>query len=230
MKKNLLTDMSNINNNDPRFIKNHVLPLISPHLSHKSIREEIIEFTKDFINKHHVELLDSGPINAFKFTEEDLSFLYTLLKIPDTRYGKIIKNINDPKIPVDTLLISIIIESLNKGYEDLLETAELLLIFNEYPHIFYKFWQKNIIIKEDIMNYTIDKLDSRFIIKREKNILGLLKYISHPVGEYYKCKIENETDDEYFQIKGHMVTHLNNIFRNVANKYYDNYNKLGGKL
>lgn len=209
--------------------------IVEPILKKKANQERIIEFTGSFIDKHEKELSTSGPVYIFTFSDRETKFFYELFGITgdklielfnevvtETYYGSIhkfmVQWINNA--PYKLLFVAIIIESLQKNYADMLEVMEYLFAFSEYPLIYRNFWK--IGVREDIMDYTIEHLGSKFQVKKVKNLGELLKYDSHLCVENMKDRLLSGADNVYTDFMQDLKNRINNKFRNIANAYYIN--------
>ena len=73
--------------------------------------------------------------------------------IKETFYGKISKFITGRimNAPYKLLLVAILVESIQKGYDDIVTCCEYLYGFSEYPILYRHFWEFG--VKEDVMRY-----------------------------------------------------------------------------
>lgn len=219
------------------YLKEHLIPRIAPVLAKASNREKIIDFTAKFIDDHSSQLLTAGPVYIFTFGDKETSFLYDIFNITKKELVHIITEMLKAayegsstfgginSAPHKILIAAMIVESLNQNYTDIIECGEYLSVFAEYPMIFRRYWSIGIGVKEDVMEYTIEHLPNKFIIKKQKNLLRLLKYISHGALEFWKEKLKKNIDSNYVDYVQRLRSQLNSNIKNIANQYYINHDK-----
>ena len=222
---------------ESHFLNEHLMPKISEVLAKPSNREKLIEFTGKFIDEHSTQLLTSGPVFIFTFGDKETSFLYELFNLDKKGllelFDKMVNAAYEGQSNFSTirsslhkvLVTAMIIESINKNYTDIIECGEYLIIFATYPLIFRNYWKIGAGVKEDVMEYTIEHLPNKFIIKKQKNLLGLLKYIAHSSLNSHANKLKSGIDSEYIDFINRVRNQLNSAFKNIATQYYANYAK-----
>lgn len=224
-------------NKESYYLKEHLMVKISPVLAEEDNRKKVIEFTGKLISDHSTQLSASGPVDVLISGDKITPFLYELFNITGEELSQILNNMmvvayeGDVKfniirsLPYRLLIIAMIIEGLNKGYSDIVGCGEYMAIFTEYPLTFRRFWPKNVRIKEDVMKYTIEHLSDRFIIKRQGNLLGLLRHISHSAVNFHKDRLKREIDSEYVDFTNRLRNQLRASLRSIAEVYYNNLEK-----
>lgn len=218
------------------YFRDHLqIPIVSGILDKPKNREAIIEFTGNFIDEHSDQLSTSGPVHIFTFGDKETSVLYNLFNInadtvmemynkmvEETYYGKITKFITGlvSNAPHKLLITCILIEAIQKKYEDIVTCMEYLWAFSEYALVYRMFWKTG--VKEDVMNYTIEHLGGKFKVKKVNNIKELLKYDAHSSVSANITKLEQGVDNVYIDLLYRMRNQIKGTFRNIANAYYKN--------
>ena len=200
-------ELINEEGKDPVYKENYYMmnnlqkPLISPVLATQRGRDTIIDFTGKFMDEHAYQLSTAGPVHIFTFANKETSVLYDLFNtnadqmlefynkmIEETYFGKISAFITGwiKNAPHKILLTAMTIDAVQNEYEDILTCCEYLWAFTEYPIVYREFWKTG--VKEDVMNYTIEHLGSKYKIKQMKNLKELLKYDATK-------SVESEMDD-----------------------------------
>lgn len=218
------------------FLKNNLqIPFVSNILDKPRIRESLFEFTGGFINDHEEQLSTAGPVKMFTFADKETSVLYDMFNInaeqlmnlynkmvDETFYGNIsafltgmVKN-----APHKLLLVAVLIESLQKNYEETVECCEYLFAFSEYPLVFRKFWPYG--VKEDLMAYTIEHLGSKYKAKKMNNLLALLKYDSHSAVSHFTPALMKGVDNVYTDFIYRIRTQMKATFKNINREYKKN--------
>lgn len=225
---------------DNYYLRDHLqIPYVQKVLANSKNRDALSEFVNKFLDDHVDQLSTSGPVHIFTFSEKEVSFLYdmfsindeTLLKLYDgliqeTYYGKVSAFFTGwiKHAPHKLLITSMLIEGLQKGYDDVVMCCEYIWAFNEYPIVYRHYW--SIGVKEDVMNYTIEHLGSKFKITNMKNLQELIYYHAHKSVTTNRDKLIEGLDNAYLDFMHRMRTQFNNNFHNIANAYYAN-DKLG---
>lgn len=211
------------------------IPYISSTLAKRKTRDALVAFTGKFLDDHYMQLSTSGPVHIFMFGNKETSFLYELFgvnanqlfemynnMINEAFYGKISAFITGwiRNAPHKILLTAILIEALQKDYQDIIECCEYLWAFTEYPLVYRIYWKTG--VKEDLMTYTIEHLGSKFKVKKVANLQALLKYDSHSSVAFMTEKLKTGADNTYTDLCQRMRSQINNTFKNISKAYYDN--------
>ncbi len=76
---------------------------------------------------------------------------------------------------------------------------------------------------KDIMEYTINHITEKFLIRKEKTILGVLKYIATDNDENLGDRLlQNPTDQNFKNYITNLSTRINNFLRNILTEYRKN--------
>lgn len=208
---------------------------VKPVLAKTKTQEFLIDFVGKFLDAHSNQLSTSGPIHMFTFGEKEMQPIYDLFglnpsiimdlyykMIDEAFYGKISVLITGlvKNAPHKMLLTCILIDAIQNKYDDIVTCCEYLWAFAEYPLLYRKFWQTG--VKEDVMNYTIEHLGSKFKVKKYKNIQGLLLHDTHSSVVKMGPRLETGADNTYTDFVQRVRNQMKATFRNIANAYYDN--------
>lgn len=211
------------------------IPYITKELAKPKVQDAIIEFMGKFIDDHSTQLSTSGPVHIFTFSDKEVSVLYNLFNIDsdkllslydetikETYYGNISKFITGwiKHAPHKLLITAILIEALQKGYEDIVTCCEYMWAFTEYPIVYRMFWKVG--VKEDVMNYTIEHLGNKFIVKKTSNLQELLKYHATASVDSFKDRLISGVDNVYIDFMQRMRNQIKNGFKNISVAYYAN--------
>lgn len=221
------------------YLQNNLqIPYITSTLAKKRVQDAIIEFTGSFMDVHSKELSTSGPVYMIQFGDKEVQPIYDLFDITsdkcvelfdkmveETYYGKITKFMSGwvYNAPHKLLLTAILIEALQKNYEDIVTCCEYLWAFSEYPIMYREFWK--IGVKEDVMNYTIEHLSLKYKITKFNSIQELLKYDAHSAVANKSDLLKSGVDNAYMDFMYRMRNQIKNKFKNIANAYFDNIEK-----
>ena len=211
------------------------IPYVGKVLDKRKNRDMMISFVSNFLDTHSTQLSTSGPVHMFTFGDKETDFLYQLFgvnsdtlltmynnMVNEAFYGKISSFITGwvRNAPHKILLTAMLIDALQKNYQDIVECCEYLWAFCEYPILYRLFWKTG--VKEDVMNYTIEHLGSKFKVKKVSNLQGLLKYDAHSSVESKMEPLLSGTDVAYTDFMYRMRNQIKNTFKNISRVYYDN--------
>jgi hypothetical protein len=218
------------------YLRDHIqIPYISQVLKKPINQDEIIKFTGEFIDSHSLALGTSGPVHMFIFGPREMAPIYTLFNITEKdiiehskkMFEETFEGMGNFQIvkeaPQKILLISILIEAIQKKYDDIVTCIKYLMAFSEYPILYRKFWKYS--VKEDVMNYTIEHLPNKFKIKKMNNILELLKHDIDSSTDFWTDKLSSGQDHTYINFIYRVRNQIKNTFKNIAVQYYDNYER-----
>lgn len=207
---------------------------ISESLSNSGIRDDIVAFVGTFIDDHYNQLSTSGPVYTFTFSEKEANVLYNLFNITgekiielynnmvnETYYGKISKFFTGwvTNAPHRVLIISMLIDALQNNYEDMILCCEYMMAFIEYPVYYRLFWKTG--VREDVMNYTIEHLGSKFKIKKVNNLQGLLEYDAKSAVESFRERLLTGADNVYMDFMQRIINQIKNTLKNISTNYYE---------
>ena len=228
-------DKSNVYKENYYLRDNLQIPFVSPVLAKRKNRDILIAFTSKFMDEHSFQLGTAGPIHIFTFGDKETGFLYELFglsveqvldmyykMVDEAFYGKISSVITGwiKNAPHKILITAILIEALQKGYNDIVECCEYLWAFSEYPILYRSFWKTG--VKEDVMTYTIEHLGAKFKVKKVSNLQALLKYDANASVTFLTDKLKTGADNTYTDLTQRMRNQMKNTFKNIARAYYDN--------
>lgn len=240
LENTVITEKSNKDNVYKRnfYLKENLQDkYIAKPLSDIKNREKIIEFVSNFLDEHQDQLNTSGPVYTFTFSKKETSVLYEIFNLSDeillqlwenlikeTYYGTISAFFNGwvKNAPHKLLLVGLLIESLQKNYSDVVECCEYIWGFAEYPILYAEYWRTG--VKEDVMNYTIERLGNKFKIKVKNlnNLQQLLKYDAGSAIESFKERLIDGADNVYADFMQRMRNQINNTLKNISREYYRN--------
>lgn len=219
---------------------------VKDKLAKSKTKEAIIDFTGTFIDSHSSQLYTSGPVNMFTFADKEIEFFYELFGVDKKllmgmsnqmfrqAYGNgALFNIVR-EAPHKILLTAILVEAIQKNYEDIITCCKYIMAFIEYPLMYRTFWKLG--VKEDVMNYTIEHLPNKFKVKKMNNLLELLKYDMDTSFSLCHDRLKTGLDYQYIDFIYRCRNQTKATFKKIAVAYYDNdknnasQHTKGGKL
>ena len=215
------------------FRDNIQIPCISQKLADKNTQEKIVYFTGNFIDSHSTQLYTSGPVHMFVFAEKETEFFYDLFSINAKQLLEISNNMFKDayngtalfhivrEAPHKILIIAILVEAIQKNYEDVITCCKYLMAFADYPIMFKNFWKLG--VQEDIMNYTIEHLPNKYKVTKMNNLLELLNYDMNKVYNLCKMRLDTGVDYQYIDYIYRCRNQIKATFKKIASMYYKNH-------
>ena len=191
-----------------------------------------------FIDRNIDKLTTSGPVYLIPFTDKDKSNYYELFNIEESHIKKIMKEhtakLNASKFkllnqnPIFALFYFVIRYFTLHPDKKSLNSALTIYALSAYPSIFSKYFPNGVI--EPVMQYTIDNLTDKFLIKKTGHILGLLVESIQHSYDFLKSPMREATDAEVIRFIQRIRNDHNSIFKKIANVYMDNYRNNRGVI
>lgn len=217
-------------------IYNDIYPIIVKKLSTPDGRNKFNRFVEDFVNRNNSKLMTSGPQYLIPFTFRDKTALYEIFNIDEKflldRIKAIISQINDKanwtllkQNPVFIILFCIIKYYTLQNDVKNLNNALIITSLTFYPSIFTKYFKFE--PNEKIMNFTIDNLTNRFIIKKTKHIFGTLTKSIQNSWEFHNKKgtFKSNMDMDCIAFIQRIRNDQNSLIKKIRNEFEKNYRK-----
>lgn len=184
-----------------------------------------------FIDRNIDKLTTSGPVYLIPFTDKDKSNYYELFNIEESYIKKIMKEhtakLNASKFkllnqnPIFALFYFVIRYFTLHPDKKSLNSALTIYALSAYPSIFTKYFPNGVI--EPVMQYTIDNLTDKFLIKKTGHILGLLVESIQHSYTFLKSSMKEAVDVEVIRFIQRIRNDHNSMFKKIMNIYMDNY-------
>lgn len=223
-----------INIKESTVLYDELLPLLRTNALLKT--KEFIRFVATYIDRNSESLMIIGPYKHVYFKEADHEApLYPMFGVTKKDITTIVKKcplieahfntLNNPIFFMLTMLTMIYWYEENSALCK--EAGELAMIYMAIR--FYSSRQQHLFpfeANKEIMEYTINNLNNKFLIKTEKTIFGLLKHIVHSNNNTVGASLrETHLDDRFKYYITNMSTKINNTLSNIVREYKKNYDK-----
>lgn len=207
-----------------------VTRLRTPALANKF---SFIKIVASYIDKNAESLMIMGPYKKLMFIEKDvLPPMYALLGMTDKEVTAIIKQcplikshfntLNNPFFFMMTALAMIYGDQTDARSKEAEECAMLFMALRFYSSRQQQMWPYE--ANQEIMEYTINNLNNKYMIKTEKTIFGVLKRIVHGNNETVGSVLRKTHTDKYFMyFITNVSTKINNTLSNIWKEYKKNY-------
>ena len=190
----------------------------------------------NFINRNSSKLTTIGPMYQIPFTYEDKSNFYKIFDINESELTTVIKKTRETiktSIPpwqfisqnALFVLMYFVVRyfTIHKDSKQL-NNALSIMALAIYPSIYYKYFRRWT-INTGVMQYTIDNLSQRFIIKKSNHIFGALMYSVQGSWKFHEKNILDGCDENCVQFAWRIRNDQNSLIKKIAQNYISNKEK-----
>ena len=215
-------------------IKDELYPKIDAVLSTDQGKRNFNNIIGRYVSRNNDKLTTSGPQYLIPFTMKDKQEYFDLFSISDTEVAalvdKITKQVNDKanwrlfkNNPIFFIFYCCIRYATLSKDSKLLNSALIAMALSVYPSIFAKYFRYE--PNPNIMQYTIDTLSNRFIIKKSNHIFGTLTYSIQSSWKFHEKDFSRGADQDVIRFIQRIRNDQNSLLKKIANAYQTNYKK-----
>ena len=215
-------------------IKDELYPKIDAVLSTDQGKRNFNNIIGRYVSRNNDKLTTSGPQYLIPFTMKDKQEYFDLFSISDTEVAalvdKITKQVNDKanwrlfkNNPIFFIFYCCIRYATLSKDTKLLNSALIAMALSVYPSIFAKYFRYE--PNPNIMQYTIDTLSNRFIIKKSNHIFGTLTYSIQSSWKFHEKDFSRGADQDVIRFIQRIRNDQNSLLKKIANAYQTNYKK-----
>lgn len=215
-------------------IKTELYPKIEAVLSTDQGKRNFNNIIGRYVSRNNDKLTTSGPQYLIPFTMKDKQEYFDLFSISDTEVAalvdKITKQVNDKanwrlfkNNPIFFIFYCCIRYATLAKDAKLLNSALIAMALSVYPSIFAKYFRYE--PNPNIMQYTIDNLSNRFIIKKSNHIFGTLTYSIQSSWKFHEKDFSRGADQDVIRFIQRIRNDQNSLLKKIANAYQTNYKK-----
>ena len=215
-------------------LKDLIYPVIEKTFSTQVNIRKYVMLISNFFEKNTAKLTTPGPQFLIVFGDNDKDEFYKLFGMKKEEITDamriIIKStgssaefkylMNNPFLSFLYYIIRYF--TIHSNTKALNATLGLFAI-DVYWSIFTKYFPNGVI--EPVMNYTIDNLTDKFIIKKSGTIFGALTESAKHSYEFHKSKIKVGNDPDCIAFLQRIRNDQNSMFRTLSGIYYENHKK-----
>lgn len=223
------------------FFKDKIAKRVDDKLKDPANSKLFSNFVNNFINRNITKLTKSGPCDMIPFTDNDhkalfdiFGFQYTIDTRPKhnspneildmiTQFSKE-ENIKMTFIQnnASQVLLYFVIRHYTV-YPDvkMLNAALSIYALCVYPLMFDKYFPYGVL--EPFMDYTIDNLTEKFIIKKSNHIFGALLYSIQQSYKFHKNNFKSAYDTKIIAWIERIRNDQNSLMKKIANEYMKNH-------
>ena len=186
----------------------------------------------DFIERNMEKLVTAGPVYLIVFGDEDQAMYFNLFGIQKqevvdamVKLTTMAEKKSDFKYlrnnPIYVVLYYCIRYFTMKNDQKGLNMTLSIYALAVYWSIFTKYFPKGVI--EPVMQYTIDNLTDKFLIKKSKHIFGTLVESITRSYNFHKPRIRVGNDDDAVSWIQRIRNDQNSLIKKVATEYMKNW-------
>lgn len=216
--------------------RDEIYPSVEKVLKTPEGKKSFIGFVSAFVNRNTAKLTTIGPMYQIPFTFEDKKKLCEIFGLTEKGVLEVAKKsrkeLNTSIPPWQSICqnpIFIVIYqairyfTLTKDGKSL-NSALILMALAVYPSIFYKYF-RNYTINIGVMQYTIDTLSQRFVIKKTNHLFGALTYFIQNSWKSHEKNIIDGSDDNCVQFAWRVHNDQNSFVKKICQNYNANKNQ-----
>lgn len=186
-----------------------------------------------FVSKNTSKLFTPGPQYMIPFGDTDKAEFYKVLELSDKEVRPVVndllKKINDKASflylknnPILWVLWCCIRYFSMHNDKKSLNSALSIYALAVYPSIFSKYFK---FVNEGIMQYTIDSLTNKYLIKQKGHIFGALSTSIMNSFTFLKAGIHDGSDLEAIRFIQRIHNDQNSMIKKIRDQYEQNYQK-----
>lgn len=216
--------------------RDNFYPTVERILSTSSGQKRFTNFVSSFINRNSSKLTTIGPMYQIPFTFEDKKAFFDLFELNESDVVAIVKKTREAlktsvpswqsitQNPVFVIMYFVIRYFTITKNPKQLNNALVIMALAIYPSIYYKYF-RNWTINTGTMQYTIDNLSQRFIIKKSSHIFGALTYSVQGSWKFHEKNIIDGNDENCVQFAWRIHNDQNSLIKKIAQNYMSNKSK-----
>ena len=206
---------------------NNLYGRIEKSFSNKSNINNLLRYIQRYADKNSNLLLSTNLADRLMFSASDERIIYTVTGISQQEVKYAISQANDinsfTQKALPFYILSILIMryfAINKMDSEL-DAMSVYMSYRIYTsnHKHYFEYKPN----KEIMDYTINNLSNRYLIKQLGTIQGIIeKTIVEPMHGILMEELIRCSDIDIINIRDKINTRFNSLIKNIANEFYEN--------
>lgn len=230
-----------LNPNTSHFLLQKIGKRVDAVLTDPKNVKAFVTLVQNFINRNITKLTKSGPCDMIPFTDTDheafhslFGFWYTIDPRANKTSPNEIREIIDEyskrahikcdfwKNNSSLMLFYFVIRYFTmKNDSKNLNTALAIYTLCNYPVMFHKYFPNGVM--EPYMQYTIDNMTEKFIIKKSKHLFDALMTSIQASYKFHKGNFPSATDKKVGDWINRIRNDQNSMMKKISNEYMKNY-------
>lgn len=189
-------------------------------------------YVNEYIERNMEKLITSGPVYLIPFGDTDQQLYFDLFECTKKEIVNAVTQVTKAtgvssnfiylrQNPVLFLLYFIIRFYTLKKDEKAINTSLSLYCLAVYWSVFTKYFPNG--VNEGVMQYTIDNLTGKFLIKTSKHIFGALVESCRRSHDFHRERFKTGTDRDAVAFIQRIRNDQNSMIKKIASEYMKNY-------
>lgn len=215
-------------------IKSKLYPRVEKTLSTTEGGNKFSRLVQEYVNRNSSRLTTIGPMYLVAFGATDKQGFYDCFKIQESEIKDIITEVTEAvnakaswllikNNPIFTLFYCVIRYYTLKKDTKRLNNALIITALAFYPSMFNKYFRFD--PNPGVMQYTIDNLSTRFMIKKTNHVFGMLTTSIQGSWKFHEKRIIDGSDQNCIQFIQRIRNDQNSLLKKIAHEYHNNYKK-----
>lgn len=215
-------------------IRDNLYPKVQAVLDTPEGRRKFQNLVEAYVNRNSTKLTTIGPMYLIPFTMKDKGDYYNLFNTDEKEINKLVLEITNAtnemanwrflrQNPIYTLFYCVIRYFTMLKDPKQLNSALIITALSYYPSSFSKYFKFE--PNQGVMQYTIDNLSKRFIIKKVNHIFGMLSYSIQSSWSFHEKDFYKGDDQEVIRFIQRIRNDQNSLLKKISNNYYENHKK-----
>lgn len=215
-------------------IKTSIYPRVEKILDTPEGSKRFTNLVADYINRNSAKLTTAGPMYLVPFTDKDKAGYFALFNITPNEIKEVVNEVTKSlnananflflrQNPIYVLFYCVIRYYTLKKDSKKLNDALIITSLAYYPSIFDKYYKFN--PNQGIMQYTIDNLSQRFLIKKTKHIFGTLVQSIQGSWKFHEKFFYDASDAEVVRFIQRIRNDQNSLMKKIKANYMENAKK-----
>lgn len=220
------------NTTETFYIRDKIYPSIEKVLKEPEGQRKFSRLVEAYMNKNSTKLSTPGPQYLIPFTHDDQKGYFDLFAITPDQVKSVVKEMVSEikgdsswtlitQNPIYLVFYCCIRYFTIHRDEKLLNNALLITALAFYPSIFYKYYRFE--PNPGVMQYTIDSLTNRFIVKKSNTIFKMLAYFIQNSWSFLEKSIYNGSDKDCIRFIQRIRNDQNSAMKKIKDNYMKNY-------
>lgn len=215
-------------------ILNNLYPKVETILNDIQSNRKFQQMVGNYIDRNNEKLRTPGPQYLIPFTDNDKLGFFQLFNIEEKEVVSLIVEITSKlngsdfkylrQNPVFWLFWSCIRYFTVKKDSKGLNASLAIYALAVYPSIFHKYFKYEV-SRPGVMEYTIDNLTNKFIVKQQGHIFGALTYSIQQSYKFLQPGIIKGSDDEVIRFIQRIRNDQNSMIKKICEQYHKNLEK-----
>jgi hypothetical protein len=194
----------------------------------KANNTKLLGYIKKYIDTNNEILYANSPLHRLHFSDDrDRKIVYELAGVDSKYIEDLLKKVDAVQAswkivnnPFNIIMALIIRQHAKDKDKDMMNNSLLYLTLSFYSSLHFKYFK--FLPNENVMNYTINNLNNKFLFKQYGVIIKALIHTAVRSHEKYEKELLRGNDVDIVNYLYFLNTRLNNLMKNFTREYMKN--------